>query len=143
MLRYSFSPVASTRKSSFAGISVSGEYVKAPFSFPHVSTVEQDNCTTVDHIDSARTEKFATFVYEVNVHLAAINAYTGAYMSRYSRAEMTLGTLKNQLKKDHQISEQKFGDLFLLKSLNLVHFCFNFDCAGGCLGAIRGLQYSQ
>jgi hypothetical protein len=63
-----YTPIATELRTSFPGISVSGEYVKAPSAFPHVSIVEQDNYLSTDHIDAGDTEKFATIMYEVNVY---------------------------------------------------------------------------
>ena len=47
---------------------MSGEYVKAPSAFPHVSIVEQDNYPTLEHLSTSDKELFATLMYEVNVY---------------------------------------------------------------------------
>lgn len=63
-----YTPIAVALRDAFSGIFVSGEYVKAPSSFPHVSLVEMDNYTSVDRMDTSDTERFATIMYEVNVY---------------------------------------------------------------------------
>lgn len=63
-----FTLVAQALRSDFPGISVTGEYINAPSVFPHVSIVEQDNYMSVDRLDTADTEQYATLMYEVNVY---------------------------------------------------------------------------
>lgn len=63
-----YTPIAVALRDAFSGIFVSGEYVKAPSSFPHVSLVEMDNCTSADRLDTADEERFSTLMYEVNVY---------------------------------------------------------------------------
>ena len=63
-----FTPVAKALRDAFPGISVSGTYVHAPKSFPHVSLVEQDNYPTGERLDTSERERFATLMYEVNVY---------------------------------------------------------------------------
>lgn len=63
-----FSPIAQAIKAEFPGAFVTGEYVKAPAAFPHVSIVESDNYMTVRHLDTADSERFSTLMYEVNVY---------------------------------------------------------------------------
>lgn len=63
-----YTPIAVALRDAFSGIFVSGEYVKAPSSFPHVSIVEMDNYTSDDRLDTSDTEKFSTLMYEVNVY---------------------------------------------------------------------------
>lgn len=63
-----YTPIAGALRDAFSGIFVSGEYVKAPSSFPHASIVEMDNYTSTDRMDTSDTERFATIMYEVNVY---------------------------------------------------------------------------
>ena len=63
-----YTPIAAALREKFPGISVSGEYVKAPPKFPYVSIVEQDNYTTISRLDSSDRERYATILYEVNVY---------------------------------------------------------------------------
>lgn len=63
-----YTPIVKALREAFPGINVSGEYVKAPSSFPHVSIVEQDNYPTQAHMSNSDTEEFATLMYEVNVY---------------------------------------------------------------------------
>lgn len=63
-----YTPIAVALRDAFSGIFVSGECVKAPSSFPHVSLVEMDNYTSADRLDTADEERFSTLMYEVNVY---------------------------------------------------------------------------
>ena len=63
-----YTPIAVALRNTFSGIFVSGEYVKAPSRFPHVSIVEMDNYTSTDRLDTSDTERFSTVMYEVNVY---------------------------------------------------------------------------
>lgn len=63
-----YTPIAEALREAFPGIDVSGEYVKAPSKFPHVSIVEQDNYPTLIHLSNSDSEQFATLMYEVNVY---------------------------------------------------------------------------
>ena len=63
-----FTPIAQEIRSQFSGAFVTGEYVKAPARFPHVSIVEQDNYMSIGHADTGSAEKYSTIMYEVNVY---------------------------------------------------------------------------
>lgn len=63
-----YTPIAQAVRAEFSGASVTGEYVRAPSRFPHVSITESDNYMTTQHLDSADAEKYATVMYEVNVY---------------------------------------------------------------------------
>lgn len=63
-----YTPIAEALREAFPGIDTSGEYVKAPSAFPHVSIVEQDNYPTPTHLSTSDSEEFATIMYEVNVY---------------------------------------------------------------------------
>lgn len=63
-----YTPIAVALRDTFSGIFISGEYVKAPSSFPHVSLVEMDNYTSADRLDTADEERFSILMYEVNVY---------------------------------------------------------------------------
>lgn len=63
-----YTPIAEALRKAFPEINVSGEYVKVPSSFPHVSIVEQDNYPTLEHMSNGDREKFTTLMYEVNVY---------------------------------------------------------------------------
>lgn len=63
-----YTELAENLRESFPDIHISGEYVNAPASFPHVSFVEQDNYTPIAHRDSHDSERFAMLLYEVNVY---------------------------------------------------------------------------
>ena len=63
-----YTPIAEALREAFPGIDTSGEYVKAPSAFPHVSIVEQDNYPTLTHLSTSDSEELATIMYEVNVY---------------------------------------------------------------------------
>lgn len=63
-----YTPIAEALRGEFPGISVSGQYVPAPSSFPFVSIVEQDNYSESEHLTSSDRESFATLMYEVTVY---------------------------------------------------------------------------
>lgn len=63
-----YTPIATALREAFAGIEVSGEYVKAPSTFPFVSVEEADNYPTTAHLDNGDAEKYATLMYEINVY---------------------------------------------------------------------------
>lgn len=63
-----FAPIYAMLNDMFDEISITSEYVRQPPKFPHVSIVEQDNYTTLEHLDSSDTEMFATVMYEINVY---------------------------------------------------------------------------
>lgn len=63
-----YTPIAEALRKAFPGIDTSGEYVKAPSTFPHVSIVEQDNYPTLTHLSTSDSEEFSTIMYEVNVY---------------------------------------------------------------------------
>ena len=63
-----YTPIAEALRKAFPGIDTSGEYVKAPSAFPHVSIVEQDNYTAANRLDSSESERYSVLMYEVNVY---------------------------------------------------------------------------
>ncbi len=63
-----YTPIAQAVRSQFSGAYVTGEYVRTPAKFPHVSLVEADNYTSMNRRTSAPEEKFSTVMYEVNVY---------------------------------------------------------------------------
>lgn len=62
-----FTPIAQAVREQFNAY-VTGEYVKSPSKFPHVSLVESDNYITLSHRDTGVSEKYSTIMYEVNVY---------------------------------------------------------------------------
>lgn len=63
-----FTPIAQAVRSAYPNSFVTGEYVKAPSKFPHISIVEADNYTSYRHRDTAATEAYSTVMYEINVY---------------------------------------------------------------------------
>lgn len=63
-----FFPIADKIREEFPSAYVTGEYIRQPSQFPHVSIVEIDNYMTQIRLDSSNREKYSTVVYEVNVY---------------------------------------------------------------------------
>lgn len=63
-----FSRIAAQLRENFKGIYVTGEYVKAPSSFPAVSLIEMDNVPLRRTQTSDSVENHAELMYEVNVY---------------------------------------------------------------------------
>lgn len=63
-----FNRVATRVREQFPGIFMTGEYVKAPSSFPAVSLMEMDNSIREVTMDSSSNENHANVMYEVNVY---------------------------------------------------------------------------
>ena len=63
-----FSEVASVLRESYEDIFITGEYVKAPSSFPCVSIVEVDNSVYRNSSTNTVEENHAAITYEVNVY---------------------------------------------------------------------------
>lgn len=65
---YVFDTLANIVRAGWPGAFVTGEYVRSPSKFPHVSIVEADNYMSVGRLDSSPEEKYATVMYEINVY---------------------------------------------------------------------------
>ena len=63
-----YTPIAQAVRTEFPGANVTGEYVRVPAGFPHISIVEADNYTSIAKEDTSLTEKYSTVMYEVNVY---------------------------------------------------------------------------
>ena len=63
-----FTKVATALRAQFSGIFVTGEYVKAPSSFPRVMFMEMDNTPYRRTQTQADMANHATVMYEVNVY---------------------------------------------------------------------------
>lgn len=63
-----YTAVANKLRESFPGINVSGEYVREPAKFPHVSIEEKDNYVLRGSLDTGETEKFASVMYEITIY---------------------------------------------------------------------------
>lgn len=61
-----YTKVATVLRTEFQGINLSGEYVNAPSSFPHVSFVLSDNTVVKRYTDD--THEMAHVMFEVNVY---------------------------------------------------------------------------
>lgn len=68
-----FTAVMNALAPEFPDITVGGEEVRVPPSFPFVSMVEADNYTMQSGIDSGRVENYANVMYEVNVYSGKLN----------------------------------------------------------------------
>ena len=66
-----FNRVANALRGQFNGISVYGERVESPSSFPSVSLVEDDNSPAIGTVSlTADAEKAATLMYSVDIYSA-------------------------------------------------------------------------
>lgn len=63
-----FTQLATALRTSFSGISVYGEYVETPASFPCVTIVEADNSVLQMARDLSGVEHYAQIMYEINVY---------------------------------------------------------------------------
>lgn len=63
-----FTQIATKLREEFNGISVYGEYIKAPAKFPAVSIEEKANTVYQRTQDSGNIENHASLMYEVNVY---------------------------------------------------------------------------
>ena len=63
-----FSAVAKVVRGAYPSVFISGEYIKAPSKFPHVSLVEMSNTTYDKTQSSGGLENHASLMYEVNVY---------------------------------------------------------------------------
>lgn len=63
-----FNDVATSIRAKHPRTNITGEYVKSPSSFPHVSLVEMDNSVLTSTQTSTEYENHATLMYEANVY---------------------------------------------------------------------------
>lgn len=63
-----FDRVSTFVRFNFPNVNMTGEYVKSPSSFPHVSLEEKDNSVFTNTQTSAEYENHAVLMYEVNVY---------------------------------------------------------------------------
>lgn len=85
-----YTPIAQAVRTEFPGSNVTGEYVRVPAGFPHISLVEADNYTSVGEMDTSAVEKYATVMYEVNV-------YSNKQVGKKSEAREILGLIDGMM----------------------------------------------
>lgn len=61
-----YTRIATALRDEFSGINISGEYVNAPSSFPHVSITQSDNRVVKEN--TTDTSEMAFVMFEVNVY---------------------------------------------------------------------------
>lgn len=61
-----YTRIATVLREKFPGINLSGEYVKAPSSFPHVSIVQSDTVTV--YMKTTDEKQFDRLLFEVNIY---------------------------------------------------------------------------
>lgn len=81
-----FTKVATSLRSEFSGIFVSGETVAAPSTFPAATIVEMDNSIYERSIDSSKTENHVTVMYQAE-------AYSNRTSGRKSEAKKILADI--------------------------------------------------
>ena len=101
-----FDRVAKRVREQFPDISVTGEYVKSPASFPAASLVEMDNAAREVTIDSGSNENHANVMYEANTYsnktpgkkseCKAIMALIDEEMTAMGFARVTLTPVPNE-----------------------------------------------
>lgn len=62
-----YTRVATVLREKFSGISITGEYIKAPSKFPHVSIIQSDNSVIRNRLDTSNSE-IAVCMFEVNIY---------------------------------------------------------------------------
>ena len=63
-----FDRVSTSVRERFPNANMTGEYVKSPASFPHISLEEQDNSVFTNTQTSTEYENHVVLMYEVNVY---------------------------------------------------------------------------
>ena len=63
-----FTYVSNAIKAQFPEAYVTGEYVRAPETFPCVNIVEQDNYIATDHYSNSGREDFSVVMFEITVY---------------------------------------------------------------------------
>lgn len=63
-----FNKVSTSVRAKFPSANITGEYVKSPSSFPHVSLEEADNSVFANTQTSTEYENHGVLLYEVNVY---------------------------------------------------------------------------
>lgn len=63
-----FDKVSTSVRAEFPNVSMTGEYVKSPSSFPHISLEEVDNSMFSSTQTSTEYENHVVLMYEVNVY---------------------------------------------------------------------------
>ena len=63
-----FSKVAESVRAAYPTVFMSGEYVRTPSKFPHVSLIEMSNTAYDRTQSSAGLENHASLMYEVNIY---------------------------------------------------------------------------
>jgi hypothetical protein len=63
-----FDRVSTSVRVKFPNVNMTGEYVKSPSSFPHISIEEKDNSVHTSTQTSTENENHAVLMYEVNVY---------------------------------------------------------------------------
>lgn len=63
-----FTRVVTALREKFEGVTVSGEEIRTPSTFPFVTVVEADNYVRLNTQDSGSNENHANVMYEINVY---------------------------------------------------------------------------
>ncbi len=85
-----FNRIAPILRKKFKGVSVYGEYVASPASFPHVSIVEADNSSDVASMPLSRIPAAANLLYEINV-------YSNKTSGRKTEADSIMSVIDEQM----------------------------------------------
>ena len=78
-----FTNVATALRTAFSGISVYGEFVEVPASFPCVTIVEADNKVYERTRDLNGVEHYAEIMYEINIYTNNGNGKKKRHQNRH------------------------------------------------------------
>ena len=85
-----FNTVATSLRTEFSGIFVSGENIAAPSSFPAVTIVEMDNSVYDRSVDSSSSENHVTLMYQCEV-------YSNKTSGRKAEAKSIMDTIDDEM----------------------------------------------
>lgn len=101
-----FTKIADVLRAAYNGISVYGEYVEIPASFPCVTIVEADNAVYERTRDLNGVEHYARIMYEINV-------YTNDSTGKKSKAKAIASVI------DREMSKMLFTRTFMGQTPNI------------------------
>ena len=84
-----YTKIARKLREAFPDIHVSGEYIRAPSSFPHVSIMMNDNAVISERLDSSS--------YETDLMMFEINVYSNKTNGRKSECKTIMKIIDNAM----------------------------------------------
>jgi len=86
-----FNTVANALRSAYSGISVYGEYVESPSSFPCATLVEDDNSEIPENVTLTRQPETACSL------MYTANAYSNLHTGKKAQAKAIMDTIDEQM----------------------------------------------